>query len=300
MTAQELDWYPFEFEGQPCHRLDFSCLIPVGDPNAGGGQTGAAVIIAQLPQGRASFTAMAKGDPGEPPDLTGPVTVVEIEHDDPKTPEWDWDIVTPGTADTPAKWGLTVEQRKGPKGDPAPVKFAELTDVYGSPGEGFVPAWSTSADGAGADGLKYEAVGLGIGGQYWPSNPAGNTTGSNGQSRTLLSVQVPPQARAWRPRPAAGCILSGTVNTRPHLVARVGDAVGGDIVGRGFTVPGVAVQNPPFHAGVPAGSDADHGIIPAGEGPTVIYLRAEEQASTVDAYTTAGATTWFFVEAQYV
>lgn len=300
MSAQELDWYKFTFEGRECWRLDTAVLVPVGDPNTDAGRaTGSAIFIATPPQGRASWSAMAKGDPGEPPDLRN-INVSELEHDDENPLVWDFDIAEPATPTTPARWDLNVQVRKGPPGDPAPVAFADLTDVYGSPGEGDVPAWSTSADGAGADGLVYTPVGNGIGGQYWPSNPVGNTSGANGQLRTVTSVQVPILPFAWRPRPFAGCILSGTVNTRPHLVARVNDAVNGDIVGRGFTVPGVAVQSPNFQAGVPAGSDADHGVVAAGAGPTVVYLRAEEQASTVDNFTTAGATTWFFVEAQKV
>ena len=76
----ELDWYPFTFEGRDCYRLDFACLVPVGDPNAGGQNTGAAVIIATPPQGRAGFTAMAKGDDGRPP-VWRNITPIAVPHD---------------------------------------------------------------------------------------------------------------------------------------------------------------------------------------------------------------------------
>ncbi|MDZ7886540.1 MAG: hypothetical protein U5N53_28210 [Mycobacterium sp.] len=279
--------------------MDVSVIVPIGDPNTDGMHTGSAVIIATLPQGRASWSAMSKGDPGEPPDLRN-INVTELEYTDPNPLVWDFDLAEPATPTSPPKWDLNVQVRSGPTSPPAPVKFADLTDVHGAPGEGFMPAWSTNADGSGGDGLVYTPVGHGIGGQFWPSDPLGNTSGANGQLRTLASVLVPVLPRAWRPRPMAGCILSGTVNTRPHLIARVGDAVNGAIVGRGFTVPGVAVQSPHFHHGVPPGSEVDHGVIPGGVGPTLVHLRAEEQASTVDNFTTSGTTTWFFVEAQYV
>jgi hypothetical protein len=41
-------------------------------------------------------------------------------------------------------------------------------------------------------------------------------------------------------------------------------------------------------------------VIAAGVGPTTIFLRAEEQASTVDNYTTSSTTTSFYVEAAKV
>lgn len=295
--ADSTDWEPFTFEGRECWRMDASVLVPIGDPQTEGGrQTGAAVFIIAPPQGRAAITGMAKGDPGEPPDLTGPVTVVEIEHDDPAAPEWDWDIITPATDSSPAVWGLTVEQRKGPPGDPADVASTDLTDLYGTGTEGWVPAWSTNANGAGGDGLVYTP--MGHGGQYWPTSIP-NTTGSNGQLRTIAQASVPALPFAWRPRVFGYSIIGGTVNTRPSLYARVG-TTSGDIVGSDVAVPGIATQKLTLQSGVPAGSASNYGVIAANSGPTTIFLRAEEQASTVDNYTTSNTTTTFYVEAEKV
>ncbi|MEX7470191.1 hypothetical protein AB4Z39_10810 [Mycobacterium adipatum] len=292
---QELDWVPVTFEGQEGYRLDFMCFVPMGDPRAVGPQAGAATIIAMPPQGRAGFTAMAVGPPGQPPAWRH-ITPIAVPHDQ-SSLSGDADLAVPGDEDTPAQWDLSFEVPRGQPGDPGDMDFEDLNDVYGTAAEGYVPTWSATAGGADTPGLVYTSAGHG--GLYWPSSIS-NTTAANGQLRTVTSVQIPVQPFDWRPRVDAGCIISGTVNTRPHLLARVGDASSGDIVGRAFTVPGVAVQNPPWMSGVPAGSDADHGVIAAGDGPTIIYLRAEEQASTVDNYTTTGSTTWFNVKVEKV
>jgi len=60
----------------------------------------------------------------------------------------------------------------------------------------------------------------------------------------------------------------------------------------------VAGATPPpavLVSGVPAGSSNTVGVVAAGSAATV-YLRAEQQASTTDPYTTAGVTTSFLVE----
>jgi hypothetical protein len=295
VTVSDSDWVPFTFEGRDGYRLDFMAFVPIGDPRDGS-QAGASVIFACPPQGRASFTAIAKGDPGEPPEWRN-ITPVAVPWDHPDPLTADADIGVPGSPGVPAKWDLTFEVPRGEPGDPGDMAFDDLTDVFGTAAEGYVPAFSTDADGAGGDGLVYTS--MGHGGQYWPSSIS-NTTAANGQLRTVAQASVPALPFAWRPRVFGACIISGTVNTRPHLIARLADATTGAIVGRGFAVPSIATQNVILQSGVPAGSANDYGVIEAGVGPTTIFLRAEEQASTVDNYTTSSTTTSFYVEAAKV
>lgn len=290
------DWAPYTWDGQEGWLWDSKVFIPIGDPTTDGGQTRAGVIFLAPPQGRAMVTAVAKGDPGEPPEWRN-ITVTSVPWDHPDPLEADADIGVPGSAGVPALWDLSFQVKQGPPGDPGDMAFDDLTDVFGTAAEGYVPAFSTDADGDGGDGLVYTS--MGHGGQYWPSSIS-NTTSANGQLRTVAQASVPALPFAWRPRVFGACIISGTTNTRPHLIARLGDATTGSIVGRGFAVPSVATQNVILQSGLPAGSANDYGVIAAGVGPTTIFLRAEEQASTVDNYTTSSTTTWFYVEAAKV
>jgi hypothetical protein len=133
-----------------------------------------------------------------------------------------------------------------------------------------------------------------VGGQYWPASIA-NTSGTDGQNRTLCSVSIPAQPFAWRPRVFAQCIIGGTANTRVDLIARLNDAIAGDIVGRSFGQVGATPPPAVLVSGPPAGALTTAGQVAAGAS-AVIYLRAEQQASTTDAYTTAGVSTSFMVE----
>lgn len=287
-----MSWAPYTWGGQEGWLWDGKVFIPLEyDP-----VTGAAAVFLAPPGGRASIPAVAKGDPGLAPDFRNVVVTAELEYDDPTPLAWDMVQVSPGTDTVPAVFDVEVQTRKGAPGEPGPVAFLDSTDLYGTLGEGTVPAYSADADGDGNPGVVWTPQK--VGGQYWPNSIA-STTGANGQLRTLATVSVPALPFAWRAVPSGYCVVTGTVNTRPDLIARVG-TTDGPIVGRGAAVPSTAVQCVNLHAGVPYGSNSDYAVIGAGIGPTTVFLRAEEQASTVDNYSTSNTTTWFFVRAEAV
>lgn len=249
-----------------------------------------AVILLGPDGGVAEIPALVKGDPGQPATLDTTINFSALEYNDTTADSADWTLVTPGTTSTPPVYRLNLKLHKGAPGQASSSSVLTASDVTGTATEGYYLA-KTTVGGVG----KATWVAPKVGGQYWPATIS-NTSGTDGQNRTLCSVLISPApAFDYRVRVFGQCLIAGTVNTRVDLVARLGDAVSGDIVGRGFGVSGVTTDRLTLQSGIVAGSANSVGKVDAGNSTTV-FLRAEQQASTNDAYTTASATTSFMVE----
>lgn len=260
-------------------------------------ETGVCVIFLAPPGGRATVPAIATGPSGPPPTLLTPV-VTEIEPGD-TMPAWSWEVVTPGSAGVASTLKLHAYSRKGTAGVSGSTVLLSATDLVGTPAAGYFPAYVVDK-GLAAGGA---ATGTGgalwtpqkVGGVYWPASIA-NTTSGDGPQRTIAqTASIPEQPFAWRPRPFAQSIITPTgSDVRVDLIARVGNASTGDIVGRCYGIA-AATERQTITPGPETGSASTVGQIAAGVGPTVVYLRGERQ-SGADSFGTAGSTTRFYVE----
>lgn len=249
-----------------------------------------AVILLGPEGGVAEIPALVKGDPGQPATLDTTINFSALAYDDPTSDSATWTLVTPGTSSTPPVYQLNLALHKGAPGAAGTSEILTASDITGTATDGYYLA-KTTVSSVG----KATWVAPKVGGQYWPTTIS-NTSGTDGQNRTLASVTISPApAFDYRVRVYGQAIISGTVNTRVDLIARMGNDTSGDIVGRGFGIGGATTDRVTLVSGVAAGSATTVGKVTAGN-TTTIYLRAEQQASTTDAYTTSASTTQFMVE----
>jgi len=251
--------------------------------------TKSAIILLGPDGGIADIPALVKGDLGTPATIDGTINFTALAYDDPTADSASFSTLTPGTATTSPVYRLNLALHKGSPGPSGSVSILTSSDLTGTATDGYYLAKTTVA---GANKVTWAAPK--VGGQYWPASIS-NTSGSDGQNRTLCSVSIPAQPWDWRVRVFAQCVIAGTANTRVDLVARLDNAVSGDVVGRAFGQVGATPPTAVIVSGVAAGSASTVGRVLAGNAATV-FLRAEQQASTTDTYTTAGVTTSFLVE----
>ena len=251
--------------------------------------TKAAVIMLGPPGGVAEIPALVKGDPGLPASIDTNISFTSLAWDDPTSDSASFTLLTPATDTEPAVYRLALALHEGTPGASGGTSLLDASDLTGTAVDGYVLAKTTVA---GNDRVTW--VAQKVGDQYWPASIS-NTTGSDGQNRTLASVSIPAQPFDYRLRVFGQSIISGTVNTRVDLIARLGNATSGDIIGRSFGITGATPPPSVLVSGPPTGSSSDSGKVLAGNA-AVVFLRAEQQASTTDAYTTSASTTSFMVE----
>lgn len=251
--------------------------------------TKAAVIMLGPPGGIAQIPALVKGDPGLPASIDTNISFTSLAWDDPTSDSASFTLLTPATDSTPAVYRLNLALHEGSPGAAGSNTLLTATDLTGTAVDGYVMA-KTVVSG----NNRVTWVAQKVGDQYWPASIS-NTSGVDGQNRTLASVSIPAQPFDYRLRVFGQSIITGTANTRVDLLARLDNATSGDIIGRAFGVTGAAPPPAVLVSGPPAGSSSTAGKVLAGNSATV-FLRAEQQASTTDGYTTSGVTTSFMVE----
>lgn len=251
--------------------------------------TKSAILLLGPEGGIAEIPSLVKGDPGTPATLDSTINFVSLAYDDPTSESASFSVLTPGSETVSPVYRLNLSLRQGSPGASGASAVLTASDVTGTATDGYYLA-KTTVDSVG----KATWVAPKVGGQYWPATIS-NTSGTDGQNRTLASVSIPAQPFDWRPRVFGQCIISGTANTRVDLIARVSDAISGDIVGRAYGLTGVAPPPAILVTGSPTGSASTVGRVTAGAATTV-FLRAEQQAATTDSYTTAAVSTSFLVE----
>lgn len=249
--------------------------------------TQAAVIMLGPPGGVAQIPALVKGDPGKHAVIDTTINFTALAYDDPTSDSASFTTITPGTDEVSPVYRLNLALHKGAPGTSGTTTILTASDLTGTATDGYILAKKTGES-------KVVWVPQRVGDQFWPASIP-NTSGTDGSNRTLCSVTIPSQPFDYRLRVFGQAIITGTVNTRVDLIARLNNATSGDIIGRSF---GVAGANPPPNiliSGPPAGSASTVGKVSAGQG-CVVYLRAEQQASTTDAYSTSSSSTSFMVE----
>ena len=250
----------------------------------------AAVIMLGPPGGVAQIPALVKGDPGKHAEIDSTIVLNALAYNDPTADSATWTTITPGDDTTSPVYRLTLNLHKGSPGTSGTSTILGASDVTGTATDGYLLVKTTVSGVAKATWIAPK-----VGGQYWPASIP-NTSDTDGSARTLCSVSISPApAFDYRLRVhAQSVITSSGTSSRVDLIARVGTATGGDIVGRGFGVAG-STDRVILVSGVPAGSASTVGKISAGTATTV-YLRAEQQASTTQTFTTSSSNTTFMVE----
>ena len=249
--------------------------------------TKSAILLLGPEGGVAEIPALVKGDVGQPATLSETISFTALEWDDPTADSASFTTLDPGSSTTSPVYRLNLSLHKGEPGADGTPSILGASDLTGTATDGYIVAKTAGASTASWVPQK-------VGGQYWPTTIS-NTSGTDGQNRTLAAVAIPAQPFDYRLRVHGQCIISGTANTRVDLVARLDSDTSGDIVGRGFGISGATTDRLTLVSGVLPGSAVTVGDVLAGAAATV-YLRAEQQASTTDPYTTSGATTSFLVE----
>lgn len=235
--------------------------------------------------GLGNFPALVKGDTGATPTLDTTINLTALEYDDTDPDSASLTLIAPDT------YRLNLTLHKGePGADGTSATIIDASDLTGTPVAGKIIVVNATADG-------FEYATNKVGDRYVPASisntPAGNAT------YTLCSVSIGAQGFDWRPEVSGQCIITGTgANVSVDLIARLNDPTSGNIVGRGFGLPGVGPGNVELSSGPPPGSSTAYDKV-ASNATAVIYLRAERQ-SGADTFTTLGATTWFKVKVEPV
>lgn len=250
--------------------------------------TKSAIILLGPDGGIAEIPALVKGDPGTPATIDSTINFTALAWDDPTADSASFSTLTPGTSSVSPVYRLNLSLHKGSPGAAGTSTILEANDVVGTATDGYYLA-KTTVSGVG----KATWVAPKVGGQYWPASIS-NTSGVDGQNRTISTVAIPAQPFDYRLRVHAQTIITGTVNTRVDLIARLDNATSGDVIGRAYGLTG-ATDRLVLVSGVAPGSAATVGKVTAGSAATV-FLRSEQQASTNDSYTTSSTTTSFMVE----
>ncbi|AKF14379.1 minor tail protein [Mycobacterium phage Phayonce] len=256
--------------------------------------SGVGTIVITPAGGVASFPLAIQGEGGLPPNIT--VKVHQIGPDDPlPDPNPERTVVDPGGPGEAAHYHYDVYIQQGEKGDAAAFQFLDADDL--ADGE-------TLAEGdTGSDGyvLSYAYSGTGTPGVRFIPQKRGDIRGpsvieatpwSNTPNRLLCAVTLEARPFPRKILPTGSLVVTGSADTRVDLVAYLGDPDDGGVeIGRAFGQAGTAPPPLVLAGGPPAttaGGNADYGIVPAGQAPTV-YFRAEQKASSSNNWQTAGA-----------
>lgn len=239
------------------------------------------IAVAAPTGGLANMPALVKGDPGDPPTIDTTIDFTALAYDDASPDSAVWTETSPGT------FKLSLELHKGQPGDAGSNALMDASDLTGTPLAGKVIVVNSSVDG-------FQYATQSVGDVVWPADYDGAPVGSS--VYTVADVSVAAQDFPWRPHVEGQVVLAqSSTNVRCDLIARLGDPVTGNVVGRGFGTSGSKTPPPiSLASGPPAGSSSGFNRIEAGS-PAVVYLRVERQSGT-GTFSTNADTTWFSVE----
>jgi hypothetical protein len=241
---------------------------------------------------------MAQGLPGQPTFID--ITLVQLPDGTAlPTPNPAKVLSDPGGAGLPARYQYTFYLNAGPTGATGSPSFAGATDLAATPALGVLTDKFTlmyrSSDG------KFVLVQQKAGDSTASATIAG-TAFTNANPRTLSTIAIAPQPWDYRVRCTAQTVVTGSIDTRVDLFARIGDPSSGAQVGYGKGLTGVNAIGIPTSllTGSPAGAAVPgaYGKVAGGFGVNV-YLVAVQQAGSSNPWSTpATPDTWFQVEVQ--
>lgn len=267
--------------------------------NGANPDSGVAYIIITPDGGVGELPFMSTGLPGQPTLFT---TITLIQHPAGEalpSPNPEQTLIDPGGPGLPAKYSLVFHLNQGITGAPGTPSFALANDLASTPVLGaltdkFVLVYR-SADG------KFVPTAQKAG-DTWPSSVIGATAFNGTSPRLLSTIAIPPQPFDCRVRVFAQTVVTGSVDTRVDLFARITDPASGAQVGyaKGLTGLNAAGIQTVMIPAYPAGSTAPgaYGKVAAGAGVNV-YLRAEQVGPSSNSWSTpASPDTTFQVEVQ--
>lgn len=249
--------------------------------------TGVAFLVITPDGGFGTLPFGAQGSPGLSPTLN--FEVIEVDPDDPlPTPNPVVTLVDEGDPGQRSEYDITIYVHSGSEGPSGTFAVLDATDIDGTVNDDYILAKTVGAD-------TVTFIPQRVGDHYVPG--AINSTSGSSTSRPLTSVSIPGQPFDWRPRCFGQCVVSGTVNTRVDLVARIGHQTDGQQVGYAYGIAGASPPTLTMIPAAPTGSNmpGDYGRVAAGA-TAIIYFLAEQKAPTLDAWTTSNTSTSFWVE----
>lgn len=252
-------------------------VFPAGiDPDS----TQSAVGVMGPAGGRIEIPGSAVGAPGPSPVLRN-ADLTQFPYGEAEA-QADWIEVSPGGPGVAAVYDFVFYLPSGEPGDLEGFTLAAAADLATPMSNNTTPLWNAK------QGVFTPTL-LPIGAWYNQANIASTPTVA-GQNRPVSYIQVPAQTFSWWPIVFATATITGTANTRVDLVARLNSQTG-DEIARGpgqsgavvGTNPSVAYLLPTF-GGL---RTSNAGVQVAAGSSATIYLNAEQQASTVDNYSTS-------------
>ena len=233
--------------------------------------------------GSANAPFVVKGDPGPSPRITG-VDFQALEWND-TTPDSARLIELSPATDVAAQVSkLELRLHKGKPG--ADGRLLLNPGDYGLPTAG----WGLVVNPA-STGFVYAPPK--VGGRHWPITvteaPPASTGGAN-----LATVTVPAYPFAWQPRVSGTAIVTGSnSDVRVDLIARLGAAGTGPVVGRGYGIGGIT-DRLTLIDGPDSGSALASITVTAGQ-PATLTLRTEKQGGS-GTYNTGASPSRFCVD----
>lgn len=256
-----------------------NCTITVN--NAFDPTTGAATITITPSGGLGTLPALLAGQAGPPPQWRN-VNLTQIAYGTSlPTPAATVTQIAPGGPGTASVYDLNLNLNSGAPGSAGTFNIGSANDWSGSVFSGAYPAWNAGTS-------KFNPTAPVIGTYLWASS-TNSTSGTGAGPRTLASISVSSQPNPWFVIPFAQTIVSGTVNTQVNLSANI-TTTGGNQVGIGYGVAGIANQNVFMLPAVPTGSGGTYPQIAASTSATIVFS-ATQVAATTDAWSTSSTTT---------
>lgn len=231
---------------------------------------------------------LAEGQPGYPPSLTAR-NITTLAAGTPAT--FALTQTAAGGPGTPSIYAVDVGIPAGVQGPAYQTEIINASDLSGTPAAGYTLVY-VPAQGSVAAQMAYAAMPYGSVYNAVSITPTGTTAGEN---RTLSSLSIPAQPFLWVPKVEAQATITGTINTKVNLIARMNNGGSGAFsgtevaIGQGQLGPGPATVSTQMAFTSLVTGDSGSPVIPANTAVT-IYLNAEQQASTADTYTTADTT----------
>lgn len=230
-----------------------------------------------LPRGVTNLPALLKGDAGPAPSLELG-SFIELAHDDVTPARFDINRTVDATAVSGPVYTLDVALHGGIPGNPGAAIITPSD--YGTPEYG---QQLEVAPGGATFQLAHPRV---LGFHPATIQTAAGTTAE--AAHAVIDIAAGTYHQDWYPVVTGHSIIIGTGDIQCDLIARLDDATGGDIIGRGHgRLTGTTTQQPNLSFGVESGT----GIVAADEAAT-IFIRGKRISGAVG-YAAAESTARF-------
>lgn len=267
--------------------------------NGANDESGVSYIIITPSGGVGSLPFMSTGLPGQAT-LFPVITYVQLAAGVTlPTPNPETTLIDPGGPGLPAKYSLKFYGNAGPTGSPGSPSISGASDLAASPVLGaLTDTFNLVFRNSDA---KFVPTAQKVG-DSWAATTIAATAFNNTTPRLLSTIAIPPQPYDCRVRVFAQTVITGSIDTRVDLFARITDPASGAQVGYAKGLTGVnaagiqTVMIPAYPPG--AAVPGVYGKVTAGAGFSV-FLRAEQVAGSSNSWSTpASPDTTFCVEVQ--